>query len=183
MNEGIESLRMRPKRNASVLDVFRQLVAQGRIKFNFGLISVEPREDDLTRVHDIIQEVDNRRVFYNAFEDEIPKYMVESVREARQAIHIKREGIWSDLWARERVQKILHDLGEFLTKTDDTTLPCNHHDKEFEQFEDLAMELRLRIWSTVAELVVAFGDAVKPMHLPQAILDAVQSEYERSKTS
>jgi hypothetical protein len=180
MNGNIESLRMRSKPGASVLDVFRQLVAQGRIKFNFGLVSIEPKEDDLTRVHDIIHEIDDRRVFYNAYEDELPEYMVKSIREARQAIHAERKGIWSDLWARELVQKILHDLGDFLTRTDKMRLPRNHHDPGFEEFEDLATEMRLRIWSAVAELVVAFGDAVKPMHLPKDLLEAVRAEYEEN---
>lgn len=180
MPENTTQLRMRPRPGASVLDMFRQLVAQGRIKFNFGLVSVEPKEDDLTRIHNIIHEIDDRRVFYNAYEDETPEYMVESVGDARRAIHAERRGVWSDLWAREVVQKILHDLGEFQTRTDRMKLPRNHHDPTFEEFEDLATEMRLRIWSAVAELVVAFGDAVRPMHMPTDLLDVVRKEYEEN---
>jgi hypothetical protein len=177
MSSSTDKLRFRPRRDASMLDVFRQLVAQGAIKFNFGLMSIEPREDDINRVHDIIHEIDDRRVFYNAYEDEIPDRMVESVREARQAIHGERKGVWADLWAREVVQKILHDLGEFLTVAERTNLPSNHHDVKFEAFADLAAEMRLKIWSAVAELVVAYGDAVKPMHLPPDLLDEVRRRY------
>ena len=75
------------------------------------------------------------------------------------------------------MQKILHDLGEFLTKTEKMELPRNHHDPRFEQFEDLSTEMRLRIWSAVAELVVAFGAAVKPLHLPEDLLEVVRYEY------
>src|SRR5207249_3366924 len=171
VHENTESLRMRQKPGASVLDVFRQLVANGRIKFNFGLVSIEPKEDDLSRIHDIIHEIDDRRVFYNAYEDELPEYMVRTIREARQAIHTARQGLWPDLWAREVVQRILHDLGEFLTRAEKMPLPRNHHDHGFEQFEDLATEMRLRVWSAVAELVVAFGAAVKPLHLPGDLLE------------
>jgi hypothetical protein len=172
---------MRPKRGASVIDVFRQLVATGGIKFNFGLVSIAPKEHDLARMHDIIQEIDKRRVFYNGYEDEIPEHMVQSIRNAREAIHQERKGIWSDAWAREMVQLILHDLGDFLTKVERKRLPRSHHDPGFEEFEDVATEMRLRIWSLVAELVVAFGSAVRPLHLPADILDAVRSEYARNK--
>jgi len=180
MDQKAESLRMSRRPGASVIDVFRQLVADGGIKFNFGLVSIEPKESDLTRVHNIIHEIDDRRVFYNAYEDETPKHMVESVRNAKQAIHEERKGIWSDLWARELVQKILHDLGEFLTQAEKVKLPRNHHDRGFDEFEDLATEMRLRIWSAVAELVVAFGDAVKPCHLPEDLLREVQVEFAKN---
>jgi hypothetical protein len=179
MHKKVEDLRMRPKRGASVLSVYRQLVAQGRIKFNFGLISVEPQEDDLTRIHDVVNEIDNRRVFYEGHQNELPEYMIKSVREARGAIHTIRKGIWADAWAREMVQKLLHDLAEFLTSAERFKLPRNHHDEGFEQFEDIATEMRLRIWSVVAEFVVAFGDAVKPMHLPNDLLEEVRTQLSK----
>src|SRR5215813_11388654 len=82
----IEALRypLDDEKRYSPMAVFRQLISQGRIKFNFGVVSVEPKEDDLRRVHDIINEIDNRRAFYNSMEDEIPAPVVESIRAAKQ---------------------------------------------------------------------------------------------------
>lgn len=171
---------MRNKPGSSVVGIFRQLVAQGRIKFNLGVIAIEPKEDDLTRIHNIIHEIDDRRVFYQAFDDERPEYMVTSVRSAREAIHAERKGIWADAWAREMVQKILHDLGDFITIAEKLGPPKNHHESKFEEFENAAAEMRLCIWSAVAELVIAFGDEVKPWHLPPDLLELVRSEREQA---
>lgn len=180
---GIDDLRMHTaRRGSSPKSVFRQLVSQGGIKFNFGIVSVELKEDDTRRIHDIIHEVDDRRAFYNAFEDEIPNHMVVSVRSAKQQINEIRRGVWANLWAREVVQLLLHDIGDFLTKIEREPLPPNLHDAGFEDFEKHALELRLRVWTGIAHLVVVFGDAVKPYHLPPEILNEVSDAYEAAKS-
>lgn len=177
---GIDDLQMyTTRRGSSPLSVFRQLVSNGGIQVNFfGLVNVELKEDDLRRVHDIIHEIDDSRSFYQAFDDEIPKYMVQRIRSTRDQIHQLRRGVWANTWAREVVQRILHDLGDFLTKIERSPLPKNHHDRGFEEFENHALEMRLRIWTAVAHLVVVFGDAVKPFHLPPEILAEVKRAYD-----
>ena len=157
-----------------MLSTFRQLVANGRIKFNLGFLSVEPKEDDLARVHDVVNEIDNRRVFHQAYEDEIPEYMVKSVREARETIQELRKGVWADNGTREVVQYILHELAEFLTKSDRGRIPRNHHDAGFAEFGESATELRLKVWTAIAHLYIVYGEEVKPYHLPQEILDTVR---------
>jgi hypothetical protein len=179
---GVNDLKMHTaRRGASPISVFRQLVSQGGIKFNFGVVAVELKEDDLRRIHDIIHEIDDRRAFYNAFEDEIPSNMVASVRSAKQKVHEIRSGIWANPWAREVVQMLLHDIGDFLTKIERQPLPRNFGDEGFDRFEEHALELRLRVWTAIAHLVVVFGDAVEPLHLPSEILKEVSKAYKARK--
>src|SRR3954447_2459415 len=94
------------ERGSSPVSVFRQLVSNGGIKFNFGVMSLELKERDLQRVHDIIDELDDRRAFYSALGDKTPEEVVESVRSAKHEINEIRKGIWANLWAREVVQLI-----------------------------------------------------------------------------
>lgn len=173
----IERFRYHTPSKTTAVSAFRQLVSNGGIKFTFPFVTVELKEDDLRRVHDIIHEIDDRRVFYDHIEDEIPEYMVQSVARAKEAIHEARKGLWANDWAREVVQRLLHDLGAFLTKAQQS-VPRNHHDPGFAAFEEAALELRLRVWTMVAHLVVVFGRQVKPLHLPIEILQTVQEAYE-----
>jgi hypothetical protein len=169
------------KKKGSITSTFRQLVSCGSIKFNFGAISISPTDEDLRRVHDIIHEVDDRRVFFNAYEDESPEHMVESLREAKRAIHELRKGVWSSDWARTIVQIMLHNIGEFLTQVEKKKLP-NYRTPEFEEFEDAAEKLRVQTWSLVAHLCVVFGDIVKPLHLPHEILSEVKKQFDKVNT-
>lgn len=126
---GIKDLNMHTaRRGPSPISVFRQLVSQGGIKFNLGVMSLELKENDLRRIHDIIQEFDDRKAFYDAMGDETPTYMVESIRSAKQQINEIRRGVWSNLWAREVVQLLLHDIGDFVTKVEREPLPKNPRD-------------------------------------------------------
>ena len=140
------------------------------------------KENDLRRIHDIIDEFDDRRAFYDAFGDETPRYMVESIRSAKQQINEIRRGIWANLWAREVVQLLLHDIGDFVTKVERKPLPGNPGDAGFDVFEEHALELRLRVWTAIAHLVLVFGEAVKPFHLPPEILEEVSNAYRAAKS-
>jgi hypothetical protein len=174
----IADLRMGTTKGYSPIATFRQLVADGGIEFDFGIVKVKPKEKDLPRIHDIIHEIDDRRVFYNAYEDEIPEHMVTSLRDAKRAIHECRKGLWSNPWARRVVEILLHNIGEFLTFAEKKPLPRNHHDAGFPEFECEAEKLRMQIWSLVAHMVVVFGDDVKPLHLPPEILSEVKLAYD-----
>lgn len=157
--------------------LFRQLVSNGGIKFTFPFVTVELKEDDLRRIHDIINEIDYRRVFYDSFDTEIPKDMVESVVNTKAAVHSARKGLWANDWAREMVQRLLHELGEFLTRTQ-SGVPRNHHDDAYPAFIEASVELRLRVWAIVAHLNVVFGPEVSPLHAPLEILQTVKEAYE-----
>jgi len=170
------------RKNVSPLSVFQKLVTDGSIKFNFGIASLDLKSDDLRRIHSIIHEIDDRRAFYTAYEDELPEYMLASIKSTKMAIsNTFKEGLWTNQWARQVAQIVLHELGEFVTVVERTKIPKNHHDKNFDIFEQQAMELRLKIWTAVAHYVVVFGSAVQPLHLPHEILTAVQEEYDLSK--
>ncbi len=170
-------------KGSSVYSVFRQLVSKGGIKFSFAGISVEPQEHDLQRIHDIINEIDERRAFYDNLDDEIPKHVMDSVLEAKASINNLRRGLWANTWARETIQLLLHELGAYLTKTQNRRLPRNLHDKGFDTFEKDTLELRLKVWTIVAHLVVVFGAAVSAMHLPDEIREEVWKEYKKSVSS
>jgi hypothetical protein len=178
---GIDELAMySPRKAFSPFSVFKKLIADGNIKFNFGIVSVDLKDDDLQKVHNIIMAIDERRAFYNAFGDEIPKYVVESVRDAKKDIYETSKDTWTNLWARNVAQRILHDLGEFLTKMErlhDPKIGASEH----EMFEEYMLELRLRAWTGVAHYYVVFGETVSPIHLPNEILDVVSDAYNKSR--
>jgi hypothetical protein len=70
-------------------------------------------------------------------------------------------------------------IGDFVTKVEREPLPGNPADAGFDVFEEHALKLRLRVWTAVAHLVVVFGEAVKPYHLPPEILKAVSDAYQK----
>jgi hypothetical protein len=155
--------------------LFKKLISEGKIRFNFGLVSVDLKDDDLQRVHDIIYAIDDRRAFYNAYGDEVPKYVVESVRETKKEVYGISKGLWSNLWAREVVQHLLHELGSFLTKVE-RSIP-NFQDEGFPAFIEQLVELRLKVWTVIAHFVVVFGEVVKPIHLPVEIEQEIRLAY------
>jgi hypothetical protein len=71
---------------------FRQLAANGN--FTFGPVKLQ--DADLNRVHGIVTEIDARRLFYACGEDEVPRYAMQSLYEARKAIRDASKGVWAD---------------------------------------------------------------------------------------
>ncbi len=176
---GLSDFRFGPRKGKSPLSVFRQLLASGGIEFNFlNMVKVKLQEHDLTRIHNIIHEIDDHRAFYDAIEDQHPDHMIASVRNTKDAIHRIRQGLWANDWAREEIQILLHHIGDFLTEVERAPLPNNFQDESFTKFADAAEKLQMQVWSFVAQLVVVFGSAVKPLHLPPEILTAAQRAYD-----
>ena len=175
---GIDELSMYSTRKGfAPLNIFNKLLADGSIKFNFGLVSVDLKDDDVQRVHNIIYAIDDRRAFYNAFEDETPERVVKSVGETKREIYEESKNLWRNAWSREVVQMILHDLGHFLTKIEKKPLPKVSEKKEFEEFLKHLLELRIRMWTAVAHFVVVYGNAVSAYHMPKEILEKVTLAY------
>lgn len=157
---------------SSLVSTFRQLVSEGRIKFNLGLVTIEPKEDDLRRVHNILSEIDDCRVLYRQdIRPEFAVYILNEVKRVRDYIRSERQGLWADLWAREVVQTITHEINEFITALENNVDP--------DTFVRLVSELRIKIWTISSELVIAFGAAVKPLHLPQEIFFEVKKVQSR----
>jgi hypothetical protein len=174
----IEGLRKFSRKDESILSVYRQLVSNGGIEITFaGLVTVKLQEHDLRRVQNIINEVDDRRVFYSSIQDETPEFMVRSVLDAKRNIHNLRQDIWANDWARKVIQLLLEKLGGFLTFTERNT-PRSFNEPGFSAFEDAALHLRLNVWTIVAHLVVVFGKQVTPRHLPKEIADVVREAYD-----
>ena len=43
------------------------------------------------------------------------------------------------------------------------------------------MELRLKVWAVIAQLVVVFGEQVSASHMPDDILREVKQRYDAAK--
>lgn len=166
----IETLKIPGQQSSTVRSIFRQLISSGGIEFRFGGLTVKPKEDDLRRIHDIIDEVDDRRVFYIPLDTDVPKDIIRDVKEVKSAIHQRRKGLWADKNTRKIIQYMIHELGEFLTKAETLSLSLKDRDNSFPDFADLIVELRIKIWSAVARLYLMYGEPVEPYHLPDDIL-------------
>jgi len=152
---------------------FRQMAANGN--FQFGPFKLQ--DGDMNRIHAIVNEIDGRRLFYACDDDEIPKFAMQSLYETRQEIRKSSKGVWANLTCEKLVQQLLHDLADFATKGErlhagDLTNHCSDRN----QFLDLATEMRLKVWTTVAILKIKMGSIINPMHLPEEILQAVSGE-------
>lgn len=177
----IEGLRKFSRSDESILAIYRQLVSNGGIEVSFaGLVTFKLQEHDLRRVQNIINEIDDRRVFYSSVQDETPEYMVRSVLEAKRNIHNLRQDLWVSDWARKLIQLLLETLGDFLTSTE-RNMPRSFGDPGFGAFEETALRLRLKVWTIVAHLVAVFGSVVAPRHLPAEIANVVRKAYESER--
>jgi hypothetical protein len=175
---GIDELSMYTDRKGfSPGNIFKKLVADGSIKFNFGVVAIDIKDDDAKRVHDIVHAINDRRAFYNSFDDEVPERVARSVMDTKKDIYETSKGLWRNPWSRDVVQLILHDLGDFLTKVERKPLPKISDKKEFEEFLKHLLDLRIRIWTAVAHFVVVYGDAVSAYHMPKEILAKVTLAY------
>lgn len=93
---------------------FRSLAANGN--FTFGPIKLQ--DVDLNRVHSIVTEIDARRLFWACGEDEIPRYAMQSLYEARRAIRDASKGVWANPSCEVLVQEITAVLNDFCTRAE-----------------------------------------------------------------
>jgi hypothetical protein len=154
-------------------NTLRQHIANGRIEFRGPIPVFKPEDRDHTRVHDIINEIDGRRVFYEAYEDEMPQRCLESVRDARAAVQSLRQGVWASSWSRMVVQIMIKNMGDFLTEIERRPLPAMG-DAQFELFEDALELLRMQTWSLVAHLELAYGTTVSPLNIPPEVMARIK---------
>src|SRR5580658_7943523 len=87
---------------------FRQAAANRN--FTFGPIKVQ--DADLNRVHGIVTEIDARRLFYACGEDEMPRYAMQSLYEARKVSRDASKGVW----AGPSCEILVQDISAALSK-------------------------------------------------------------------
>lgn len=152
---------------------FRQAAANG--SFSFGPVKLQ--DADLNRVHSIVSEIDGRRLFHACGEDEIPRYAMVGLYEARREIRNASKGVWANPSCEVLVQEITAALSEF----------CTHAEKlkpdelgawspQAREFYLLMTDMRLKVWLLVATLKKKLGSVINPRNLPTELWDHVRTK-------
>lgn len=153
---------------------FRQAAANGN--FTFGPIKLH--DADLNRVHSIVTEIDSRRLFFTCGEDEVPRYAMLSLYEARKAIREASKGVWADPSCEFLVQDIATVLSTFCTQAE--KLKPEDAGKwsvaERNAFFFLMTDMRLKVWLLVAALKKKLGSIINPRNLPEEIWQTVSAK-------
>jgi hypothetical protein len=146
---------------------FRQAAANGN--FTFGPIKLH--DADLNRVHAIVTEIDARRLFYACGEDEIPRYAMQSLYEARKAIRDLSKGVWANPSCEVLVQGITAALSEFCTSAEKLKPDESGEWSRMvrDRFYFLMTDMRLNVWLLVAMLKKKLGSILNPRNLPNEI--------------
>ena len=148
-----------------VVDVFRQMVAHEGL----SLGPIKLKDPDLNRVHDIVNEIDSRRAFYNPYDDEIPAQVLGSVMETREQLRGLIRGVWADLSAERIVRHLMEALDEFVTHYSRLEFPETHWE-QYKTLLPIISDLRVKCWFSVALLKLKFGSILNPIHLPDEVL-------------
>ncbi len=176
----IERLKFPGTSGQTVLGYFKQLWSNGAIKLKVPMVGeVNPRNDDALRIKSIFNEIDDARSFYDATIDEVPGDVYGRIRETKSVIHELRQGLWADRWAESLIQEIIFRLGKFLTDYQRLNPEPTCGGKNFGKFESILTEMRLAVWTIVAQLYLIYNEFMaKPHNIPDQILQRVTSEYQ-----
>jgi len=147
------------------------LFRQGIFKAGLKLGPVKVDGTDQQRIHAIVTELDTRRVFYEQFAFEDPRYCVQSVLACRDEHRRIMRGVWADKVLESLGQDIQHQLARFLTDVQ-RYMPSEsaHWRKEFEAFIRWLYAMRLEVWADVALIIKRVGPIVTPAHMPRWIV-------------
>jgi len=156
----------------NVVASFRQAAANGN--FTFGPIKLQ--DADLNRVHSIVTEIDARRLFWACGEDEVPRYAMQSLYEARRAIRDASKGVWANPSCEVLVQEITAVLSDFCTRAEKLKPEqLGSWSAKDRVFFSLRTDMRLKVWQLVAILKKKLGSIINPRNLPPEIWEAVSS--------
>ncbi|WP_395685341.1 hypothetical protein [Caenimonas koreensis] len=150
---------------------FRVSAANGG--FRFG--GIELKDPDLVRVHDVVNEIDSRRVFYACGEDENPRHAMTSLYAARDEIRKLTRGLWADKSCERLVQEISNTLSDHCTRAE-RLRPEEQGlwSPDSREFMSVMTDMRLTVWVLVAVLQRKLGGVISPSHLPIPIALAVE---------
>ena len=153
---------------------FRQAAANGN--FTFGPVKLQ--DADLNRVHSIVTEIDARRLFYACSEDEMPRYAMQSLYEARKVIRDASKGVWADPPCEALVQDISAALSDFCTRAEkfDPENAGKWSRAERDAFYFLMTDMRLNVWLLVALLKKKLGSILNPRNLPDEIWQTISGK-------
>lgn len=151
---------------------FRQLAANGN--FTFGPIKLQ--DADLNRVHAIVTEIDSRRLFWACGEDEVPRYAMQSLYEARRSIRETSKGVWANPSCECLVQEVSAALSDFCTRAEKLNPDESLSRANQMEFFSLMADMRLKVWLLVAMLKERLGSIINPRNLPPEILRSVSGK-------
>lgn len=151
---------------------FRQAAANGN--FTFGPIKLQ--DADPNRVHAIVTEIDSRRLFWVCWEDEVPRYAMQSLYEARRSIREASKGVWANPSCEVLVQEIIASLSEFCTRAEKLNPDELPSWPDRMEFYSLMADMRLKVWLLVAMLREKLGSIINPRNLPSEILQSVSGK-------
>jgi hypothetical protein len=157
---------------SNLVGAFRQAAANG----NFAFGPLKLHDADLNRVHAIVTEIDARRLFYACGEDEVPRYAMQSLYEARKAIRDATKGVWANPSCEVLVQEITAALNDFCTYAE--KLKPEHlgaWSSDGINFYLLMTDMRLKVWLLVAMLKKKLGSIINPRNLPSELWQAVSA--------
>jgi hypothetical protein len=149
---------------------FRQAAANGN--FSFGGIKLQ--DSDLNRIHGIVTEIDSRRLFYSCGEDEIPRYAMKSLYEARNSIRDHSKGVWANPSCETIIQEISNALADACTQAEKLGgESVSMGSENYIPFIDVITNMRLKVWALVAVLKEKVGSIINPRNMPSEILSQV----------
>jgi hypothetical protein len=114
-------------------------------------------------------------LFYACGEDEIPRYAMQSLYEARKAIRDLSKGVWANPSCKVLVQGITAALSEFCTSAEKLKPDESGEWSRMvrDRFYFLMTDMRLNVWLLVAMLKKKLGSILNPRNLPNEIWQSV----------
>ena len=112
-------------------------ILRSKPNYNSLLYLLEPTYDEVQKAKDLLDFLDNRRVFYNKSDDEIPSHVLRSIQEVRKELLRKKSQI-PETFLADKIDKMLKGLRQFLDTLFDVdlnTLKCNSNDSDWIRFD------------------------------------------------
>jgi hypothetical protein len=108
------------------------------------LYLLQPTYDEVYKAKELLDFLDNRRVFYNRTHDEFPSHVLQSIQEVRKELLKKKSQIPQSFLAK-KIDMMLKGLRQFLDTLFDVdlnTLRCNSNDSDWIRFETSINSMR-----------------------------------------
>jgi hypothetical protein len=116
-------------------------------------------------------------LFWAAGEDEVPRYAMQSLYEARRAIREASKGVWANPSCEVLIQEITAALNDFCTRAEKLKPEeLGGWSTEHHAFFDLMTDMRLKVWWLVAALKKKLGVIINPRNLPSEIWENVSNK-------
>jgi nucleoside phosphorylase len=116
-------------------------------------------QHDAERLHDLVHEIDSRRVFY-AIEEDLG-YALKSVLDARKAMRKIARGLWQDPQAEAFAADLQRILSDFVTDIE----PLNNKANSYHVFYERLLDMRKAVVEVVSQIVREYGQQIRVRNL------------------